>query len=360
MSASNWLTESVPAFRSLAKVIAKGHSFPVVTLGGTEEYLLSEARGVLLDYLLQGASADFDYYECEGESADGGVIYEQLMALPMFGARRVVLVNDVNAVRKDETKEMLKRYMQKPSPTSSLILMQPLDRKPSRREMSALQEHENSYWFFELGSSEIAKFIQSFVAENKKKIAPQAVDYLIENSSSQLRDLKAKLEHLVLYAGEVEQITAEMAMRATGVTAEVDMFAFDDAFLEGNASRVLREARELLDKGMEELALLGRLRTLASRVWVCGGLAARRAVEAEFQRVLGGQVFKKNDFIRASQRIGEGQLQDLQLSLLQMELHAKSKSSEVRPLIFEWLWLACGGKKAAKRGTNVNQQEYVR
>ncbi|MBK6766832.1 MAG: DNA polymerase III subunit delta [bacterium] len=297
MSASNWLAESVPAFRNLTKAIAKRNAFAVVTLGGTEEYLLSEARAALLSYLLQGASADFDYYECEADAADGGVIYEQLMALPMFGERRVVLVNDVSAIRKDETKAMLKRYVQKPSPTSSLILVQPMDRKPSRREMTALQDQVNSFWFFELGQSEIAKFVQSFVTENKKTIAGDAVDYLVENSSAQLRDLKAKLEHLVLYAGEAPQITAEMAMRATGVTAEVDMFGFDDAFLEGNSSRVLREARELLDKGMEELALLGRLRTMIGRVWVCGGLAARRAGDAEFQQVLGGQVFKKNDFI---------------------------------------------------------------
>lgn len=360
MSSSNWLAESIPAFRNLTKAIAKGESFQVVLLGGTEEYLLTEAKDALLGYLLQGASAEFDYFECEGDSVDGGTLYEQLMALPMFGTRRVVLVNDPDAMRKDEAKEMLKRYTKKPSPTSSLILLQPLDRKPNRREMAALQSNENSYWFFELGSAEIAKFIRGFVNERQKSIANNAVEYLLENSSSQLRDLKGKLEHLVLYAGDAPEVTAEMAMRATGITAEVDMFAFDDAFLEGNASRVLREARELLDKGMEELALLGRLRTLTGRVWVCGGMAARRAVEADYQKVLGGQAFKKNDFISSARRIGEGQLQELLLNLLQIELHAKSKSSEVRSLIFEWLWRACGANRPQTRGTNVNQREYVR
>ena|GEM_PF-3447083 len=361
MSSLNWLAEAIPAFRNLSKAIAKGETFPVVMLGGTEEFAIAEARVALLDHLLKDASADFDYFEAEATAVSAGDLNEQLVALPMFGARRVVVLNDPEAARKDESKQkLLKRYMERPSPTTSLVLIQPLDRKPNKFEMERLQNAPNSYWFFELRESEIAKFVKSFVADNKKTIASNAVDYLIENSTSQLRDLKAKLEHLILYTGDAPEITAEMAMRATGITAEVDVFKFDDAILEGNASRVLKEARELMDKGMDELALLGRLRGTISKVWICGGLAARRAVEADFQKVLGGQVFKKNEFIGAARRIGERQLQDSLLSLLQIELHAKSKSSEVRSQIFEWLWTACGGKKSGTGGTLVKQKEYVR
>ncbi|MBL0060238.1 MAG: DNA polymerase III subunit delta [bacterium] len=361
MSSLNWLAEAIPAFRNLTKAIAKGETFPVVMLGGTEEFAVAEARSTLLEYLLKDASADFDYFDCEAAGIEIKDLNDQLVALPMFGARRVVVINDLDGTKKDEAKQnLIKRYSANPSPTTSLVLIQLLERKPNKYEMDRLQNAPNSYWFFELRESEIAKFVKSFVADNKKTIANNAVDYLIENSSSQLRDLKAKLEHLVLYAGDAPEITAEMAMRATGITAEVDMFGFDDAFLEGNASRVLKEARELMDKGMDELALLGRLRSSISKIWICGGLAARRAVEADFQKVLGGQAFKKNDFIGAARRIGEKGVQDLLLNLLQIELHAKSKGSEVRSLIFEWLWTACDGKKSGTRGTLVKQKEYVR
>jgi len=274
------------------------------------------------------------------------------------------VLNDPEVARKDESKQnLLKRYIERPSPTTSLVLIQPLERKPNKYEMERLQNTPNSYWFFELRESEIAKFVKSFVADNKKTIASNAVDYLVENSMSQLRDLKAKLEHLVLYSGDAPEITAEMAIRVTGITAEVDMFGFVNAFLEGNASQVLKDARELLDRGPKdkvELVLLGSLRGTISKVWICGGLAARRAIDADFQKVLGGQVFKKNEFIGAAQRIGEQNLQDLILKLLQIELHAKSKDSEVRSLIFEWLWTACGGKKTGTGGTLVKQKEYVR
>ncbi|MBK6910125.1 MAG: hypothetical protein IPH10_04210 [bacterium] len=65
------------------------------------------------------------------------------------------------------------------------------------------------------------------------------------------------MSDLILYAGVEPEITVEMVMRATGITAEVEMFGFDDALLAGNASRVLREARELLDKGWRNLPLWG-------------------------------------------------------------------------------------------------------
>ncbi|MCB1061032.1 MAG: DNA polymerase III subunit delta [Calditrichaeota bacterium] len=361
MNSSSWLAEALPAFRSLKKAIAKKDVAPVIMLGGTEEYALGEAKDLVLEYLLQGASADFDFFEAEASAVSAGDLNEQLVALPMFGERRVVVLHDPESGRKDEAKQnLLKRYAANPSPTTTLLFVQPLERRPNKREQAALQNTPNSYWFFDLKSDEIAKFIRSFVTDSKKSIASNAVDYLIESSSSQLRDLKAKLDHLVLYSGVEQEITIEMAMRATGITAEVDMFGFDDALLDGNASRVLREARELLDKGMEELALLGRLRSTISRIWICGGLAARRASDDEFRLVLGGQVFKKSSFISASRRIGDHQVQDLLLNLLQIEMHAKSKSSSVRPFMFEWLWLATAGKKTGTSGTLANQWEYVR
>lgn len=361
MNNSSWLAEAIPAYRNLSKAVAKNDIAPVIMLGGTEEYALSEAKDLLLEHLLQGASADFDYFEADASAVSAGDLNEQLVALPMFGERRVVVLFDPDSGKKDETKQiLLKRYAQNPSPTTTLVFIQPHDRKPNRREQAEMQNTPNSYWFFDLKSDEIAKFVRSFVAGNKKSIANNAVDYLIESSSSQLRDFKAKLDHLVLYAGVEDEITLEMAMRVTGITAEVDMFGFDDAFLDGNASRVLKEARELLDKGMEEVALLGRLRSMISRIWVCGGLAARRATDDDFRTVLGGQVFKKNNFITASRRIGEKRVQDLLLNLLQIETHAKSKSSSARPLIYEWLWIAAGGKKAGTSGTLSIQREYVR
>lgn len=361
MSSSNWLAESIPSFRNLQKAVASGSTFPVVAIGGTEEYAISEARELLVRHLMKDAAEDFDFFEADASSLTAADLNEQLMTMPMFSPRRVVVLNDADEFGKDEAKaNLLKRYQAKPSPTTSLILVQALERKPNKFEMDRLTKTPDSYWFFELKVSELSKFVTSFAALHKKKIEPRAVEYLVENSTSQLRDLKAKLEHLILYAGDAAEITAEMAMRATGITAEVDLFKFEDAILAGDASRVLREARELLDKGLEELALLGRLRALMSKVWQSGGLAARQAPDDDFRKVLGGQAFKKPEFINAARRLGNVAIQDALLSLLQIELHAKSKSSEVRSFIFEWLWTVCGGKKSGNGGTLFKQREYVR
>ncbi len=367
VSSSKWLADSIPTFRRLAKAVDDGYTFPVVLLGGTEEYLLTEAKDLVCRHLLREASADFDYFEAEAAALDSKDLNSQLSSLPMFGKRRVVVLVDPDGMRRqresadnEAKQQLLKRYVASPSPTSSLILIQPLERKPGKFELERLQADANGYWFFELRSDELAKFVRNFVASAGKSIAGSAVEYLIENSLAQLRDLKAKLEHLILFAGEASEITPEMAMKVTGVTAEVEIFAFEDALLEGNASRVLADARELMDKGMAPLELLGRLRLLTQKVWLCGGMAARKLPDDDFKRLLGGQVFKKNSFIHASRRIGDAQMQELMLNLLQIELHLKSKSSDVRSLILEWLWNACSQKSSGTLGTKVNQQEFVK
>ncbi|MCB9357092.1 MAG: DNA polymerase III subunit delta [Calditrichaeota bacterium] len=354
------MAEAVPAYRKLVKAVSEGDGFPVLMLGGTEELLIDAARKLVLNYLLSDANADFDYFECEGDAVDAATLHEQLSALPMFGTRRVILINDPDGMKKQDVKEVLKNYVARPSPTTSLVMLQPMDRKPNRFEIQRLQAAPNSCWFFELKADELAKFVRNFVLEAGKEIESGAVDYLIEHSSAQLRDLQAKLEHLILFAGETKEVTAEMAMRATGVTAEVDLLDFEDAILDGNASRVLREARELLDKGMEPLAMLGRLRLLTHKVWLCGALADRRAKEDDYKDVLGFQAFKKNSFISSAKRWGGSRQQDLMLNLLQIEMHAKSKSSDVRSMIFQWLWNASSRKYSGTPGTKTNEWEFVK
>lgn len=349
----------LPALKDLAQAVANGELFPVVTVGGSEEYLIQHARKLLLQHLLIGPAAEFDFVQLDAKSTDGATLWKQLTALPMFGARRVIEFFNPAGIRDGETQLALENYLQRPSPSTSLILVQPLTRKPSKRDASGPSKFP-AYLFFPLKSPDRARFVHGFLRARGKSIEDAACDYLVESSSDQLQDIASKLEHLELYAGDEKTVSLQMAMRATGSSSEVNIFEFEDAIMAGNASRVLREARLLLESGLEAVVLLARLRNLALRLWVISGTVGRPGQEELIRKTLGGQVFKSKQFISASRRLGREQLANLLLNILQIEMNLKSKSADARYQIYDWLWKICGQELLHARGTSSGHQEYVR
>jgi DNA polymerase III delta subunit len=202
--------------------------------------------------------------------------------------------------------------------------------------------------------------VKDYVTACGKKIEDDAVQYLVESSATQLRDLASKLDHLILYCGERDTVGSTDALRVTGVTTEVAPFGLDDAILKGDASRVLEEARGWVEGGVEPLALVGRLRGILQRVWVICGMDERRAQPPEMEAVLGGQKWKLQEFRKCAERIGRQRIEDGLLGILQIEISAKSRPADAVPQIYGWLWALCNPVHSHRAGTSSRSTAYVR
>lgn len=350
---------TLPALKELQDAIRKGANFSLVVIGGSEEFLIDSAKELLLEHLLRDASREFDYVEVEAAQIDGKELWSQLVALPMFGKRRVIVLHDPAGTKQAAVHQALELYAQRPSESTSLVIVQPMDRKPAGYDPKA-KGSATSFLYFALNDRERAKFVKDYVAACGKKIEEDAALYLVESSAAQLRDLASKLDHLVMYCGESATIQAADALKVTGVTSEVAPFGLDDAILKGDASRVLEEARAWVDGGAEPLAMLGRLRAILQRVWVIGGMDARQAPQSEMEQALGGQKWKLQEFRNSARRIGRQRIEDSLLSILQIEIAAKSKPVDVVPQIYGWLWALCNPVHRERAGTSSRLTAYVR
>lgn len=346
--------DALTAYKSFKKAVKDGQRFDVLIIAGQELLLIQQARDFYVEHVLEPAQQDFDFCEMRGADVKGRELWDELTSLPFMGERRVVMIESPKEIRAAD-RVALTKYLVNPVPTTSLVMIQYLD---DRRERVGAWASKNAMVleFPELSISGREAWIAQYAKERGKTIQSEAASYLIETSTAQLIDIRSKLESAILYLGDESEINVQTLMKIGGVSSDYDLFKLQDAILRGNASLALKIARSLLDGGIELLALLGMLRGFLMRVWQVEAALKKPNSQELVKTVLGGQSFKSKEFITSAKRLGRERLQQLVLDLLELEIHAKSKTSDTEYGFYDWIWCFSTPKS---NGTQVLSIAYT-
>lgn len=96
----------------------------VYLLHGDNEFLKEEKSRALIDQLADPATRDFNLDVLRGGEADASRVANALDALPVMADRRVVVIRDFTALKKDAMAALL-RYLERPAPDTVLVLVAP-------------------------------------------------------------------------------------------------------------------------------------------------------------------------------------------------------------------------------------------
>ena len=343
--------DALAAYSAFKKAVKDGKRYDVLMIAGQELYLIQQAREFYIDHVLDEAQQDFDLCELRGSDIKGKGLWDELTSLPFMGERRVVLIESPKEIKQAE-RTALEAYLKKPAPSTSLVMVQYLE---DRRDRVGAWSSKNAMVleFPQLTVQNREKWIVQYVKEHGKTIQREAVSYLIETTSAQLMDIRSKLETAQLYTGDDSEITIKTLMKIGGVSSDYDLFKLQDAILRGNVSLALKISKSLLDGGFELLALLGMLRGFLMKVWQVEAALRRPKSQEVIKSVLGGQHFKSKEFIIAAKRLGATQLQQLVLDLLELEIHAKSKTSDTVYGFYDWIWCFSAPKSSGTRTVSI-------
>jgi DNA polymerase-3 subunit delta len=343
--------DALTAYKSFKKAVKDGKRYDVLVIAGQELYLINQARSFYIDTILEPGQRDFDLCELRGSDIKGRGLWDELTSLPFMGERRVVLIDSPKEIKQGE-RAALTKYLEKPAPTTSLVIVQHFEDK---RERMGVWSSKGAMVleFPELSLSNREKWIAQYVKERGKSIHSDAVSYLIETSNAQLMDIRSKLDSALLYVGDESDINVQTLMKIGGVSSDYDIFKLQDAILRGNASQALKIARSLLDGGIDLLALLGMLRGFLLRVWQVEAALHKSDREQKIKSILGAQSFKSKEFIVSAKRLGRHRLQQLVLDMLELEIHAKSKTSDTVYGFFNWIWCFSTPKSSGTQAVSI-------
>jgi DNA polymerase-3 subunit delta len=163
---------------------------------GDDEYRKDEKTRELIDAAVDPATRDFNLDVRRGGSIDAESVASLVATPPMMAERRVVVIREVNALKKD-ARAALDRYLENPSPDVVLLLVAPAGIKedvPLIAKTAAVE-------FELLAGNQVPKWVVHYVTNSlRATITPGAVNLLISVVGNDLAQLAQELDKLVSYA----------------------------------------------------------------------------------------------------------------------------------------------------------------
>jgi len=219
---------------------------------GNERYLidfyLKQAENTALPNKIEGINYSILNYQEMGI----GQIISEANTIPFMGDRKLLIVKNAELLSKEKQLspgeyKNAEEYIKNPNPSSILVFLGENELKNLAKNKLALTLKNSSQGRLieskKLKGTDLKRWIQGFLDENKVKISPEAMDILLMVGEKGLYNLHNELEKLILYSmGEI--ITDELVKDLVTLTPEGKIFELTDAVINKQGIKAL----ELIDE----------------------------------------------------------------------------------------------------------------
>ena len=202
---------------------------PVYFFFGEDDFLKDARMRELVEAAVDPATRDFNLELRRGNELDAESLDSLLSTPPMLAERRVVVVRDVDKLKKDARK-LLDAYLKRPAPDTVLLLVAPAGAKADK----PLADRSTAVEFAPLTADRVLKWL-TYQADTVlgRPISADAAALLMEAVGTDLAQLAVELEKLAAYAAhEIDEaaVTAIVGVRrGESVGALLDAVAARDA-----------------------------------------------------------------------------------------------------------------------------------
>src|SRR5918912_3153370 len=195
--------------REFKRALQERSFAPVYYLHGEDDYLKDEAVRRLVDRAVDPATRDFNLEVLRGADVEAGPFGSLLDTPPMMAERRVVVVRDVGALRR-EVRRMLDRYLERPARDTVLVLVASAGGKADRD----LVDRAAAVEFAPLTPEQLPKWIEHQASEIGVSETPGGVALLHRAIGNDLPQLAAELDKLASYVAPEGRVVDESAVEA--------------------------------------------------------------------------------------------------------------------------------------------------
>ncbi|MEO8560508.1 MAG: DNA polymerase III subunit delta [bacterium] len=205
----------------------------VYYLFGDDDFLKEGASRDIVDAAVDPSTRDFNLEMRRGGELDAEVLDALLSTPPMLAERRVIVIRDVDKLKKP-ARALLDRYLARPAHDTVLVLTAPSGAKSDK----ALADRATAVEFALLDGARLPKWITYHVQTALgRTITEDAVALLVEAVGSDLGQLAVELEKLASYC--TETIDERAVTDVVGVRRGESLGDLLDAVAAKDASRAL-------------------------------------------------------------------------------------------------------------------------
>ena len=199
--------------RAFKAALEHGAPDAVYLFHGDNDFLKDEKVRELVDRLADPATRDFNYDQLCASDVDAGRLSSVLDSLPLMASRRVVVLDDVGALKK-ESRTALDRYLAHSAADTVLVLVAAAGWKVDAR----LMERASAVDFRQLTEDEAIKWATARASVVETTIGEDAARMLVRATGADLALIDGELRKLRDYSSGqpigVDAVNAIVGVRA--------------------------------------------------------------------------------------------------------------------------------------------------
>ena len=238
---------------------------PAYYVGGSDGFRKREEIARLSAELVPPGLAALNLEQVSALSLAGGEFTARARTMPVFGPRRVLIVRDAQRGKADLVAEVL-AYLARPNPDTVVLFVdeeedpQALRRRGPSKIVEALARHRGAVRECRSPTGTVLeRWIQERAGRAGKRLAPEAVQALLELAGGTLAILDQEIEKLTLFAGERGAIEREDVLAVVGDARVTGVRELTEALRRRDAAAALRAFDRLYREGVPLPYLLAAL-----------------------------------------------------------------------------------------------------
>jgi DNA polymerase III subunit delta len=257
----------------------------------------------------------------------------------LFARRRLVILANLEEVKRAEEVATLVEYLGAPASDATLILLSGGFAGEIDKKILAAVPKESQKIFWEMFDNQKQGWVTNFFRQRKITIDADAVEYILDMVENNTRDMRTECERLALFFGPDATIALENVEHYIYHSKEENVFTLFDRICE----RELAASAEVLDK-----ILLSRE---ADATQLAGGLLLQFRRLAGFKRMLAEnyeaaeafpklRIFSKKNqktYIEASRKFTAADLQTIVQLLAEFDERFRSIRTDLHALLLHLL-----------------------
>lgn len=230
-------------------------------------------------------------------AADPARLADEVQALSLTGGRRVVRVREAG----DAQGALFERFLRAAGPGDGLVVVEAGDLAPRSSLRRAFEAADDAVAVacYADGPRELRALVRDTMAPHRITLAPEAVEYLVDNLGGDRGLSRQELGKLALYVGDGGTLDAETAMALVGDSAQVSLDDIVYAACAGELAALERALQRAFDEGAAAVSVLRALSRHVQRLHLTGArIAAGADAEEAIARLRPPVFFRFKDRFR--------------------------------------------------------------
>ena len=332
------------------KELDAGKIAPVYLFVGSSTFLMEEAWKKLLSRALPKGAKNFNGERVQAREIEAANVIERIATTPMFGGRRLVMVDNVEAWGKED-RSALETFVQR-IPPSACLVMTASGRKNIEGIAKAVEAKGKVVLFRSPGEREAPRWLIERAKQLGKMLSHRAAFLLVEMAGGDYSTLASELDKICTFVGEREQIEAEDIVEAASSQRSFSTFDLLDQLRVRQAGKAVRSLRSLILSGELPLKILSTLAWQIRIVWQVKDGLRQGISEAELAKRLGTHPFVVKKAREQAVRFSDADMYRMLEAIGQTDTAMKSTGTPPEVLLEELVLDLCLDSKKAPEHTS--------